>query len=172
MLQSSDIPEYLKHVEKRLNEENNRLLHYLHPSTKHLLILCVEKNLIGDHVNTILQKGFDNLMDDHRLDDLKLLYNLLSRFVNGIDQLKTYFSQYIKKRGRDIVINPEKDVVMIQELLDFKERLDAISECWNNNEKFTHALKDSFEHFINQRSNKPAELIGKKFLIKNFVQFF
>ncbi|RNA41656.1 cullin-4A [Brachionus plicatilis] len=161
MLQSSDIPEYLKHVEKRLNEENNRLLHYLHPSTKHLLILCVEKNLIGDHVNTILQKGFDNLMDDHRLDDLKLLYNLLSRFVNGIDQLKTYFSQYIKKRGRDIVINPEKDVVMIQELLDFKERLDAISECWNNNEKFTHALKDSFEHFINQRSNKPAELIAK-----------
>lgn len=169
MLQSCDVSEYLKHVEKRLNEENNRLLHYLHPSTRHLLIHCVEKNLIGDHVNSILQKGFDSLMDDHRLDDLKLLYNLLSRFANGIDQLKNYFSQYIKKRGRDIVINPEKDNVMIQDLLDFKKRLDAISDCWNNNEKFTHAMKDSFEHFINQRSNKPAELIGFNFIF--FINF-
>ncbi|CAF0834679.1 unnamed protein product [Brachionus calyciflorus] len=161
LLQTFEIPEYLKHVEKRLNEENNRLLHYLHPSTRQPLINCVERNLIGEHVNTILQKGFDNLMDDKRLDDLKLLYNLLSRFLNGVEQLKNFYSQYIKKRGRDIVINPEKDNTMIQELLDFKEKLDLISECWNNNEKFTHALKDSFEHFINQRSNKPAELIAK-----------
>lgn len=27
--------------------------------------------------------------------------------------------------------------------------------------KFTHALKDSFEHFINQRQNRPAELVAK-----------
>ena len=59
------------------------------------------------------------------------------------------------------MINPEKDNTMIQELLDFKEKLDITSTCWNENEKFLHALKDSFEHFINQRQNKPAELIGK-----------
>ena len=59
------------------------------------------------------------------------------------------------------MINPEKDNVMIQELLDFKEKLDESNICWNNNEKFLHALKDSFEHFINQRQNKPAELIAK-----------
>lgn len=50
---------------------------------------------------------------------------------------------------------------MIQELLDFKEKLDLISQCWNDNEKFQHSLKDSFEHFINQRQNRPAELVGK-----------
>ena len=50
---------------------------------------------------------------------------------------------------------------MIQELLDFKEKLDETNECWNHNEKFVHALKDSFEYFINQRANKPAELIAK-----------
>jgi hypothetical protein len=58
------------------------------------------------------------------------------------------------------VINPEKDNVMIQELLDFKEKLDGTNQCWNMNEKFIHTLKDSFEYFINQRANKPAELIG------------
>lgn len=161
LLQTLDIPEYLRHVEKRFIEENNRLLHYLHVSTKQSLINCLEKYLIGEHVNTILQKGFESLVEESRLDDLKLLYQLLCRVTNGVDQLRAYFSQYIKKRGRDIVINPEKDNVMIQELLDFKEKLDKISECWNHNEKFIHALKDSFEHFINQRSNKPAELIAK-----------
>lgn len=50
---------------------------------------------------------------------------------------------------------------MIQELLDFKEKLDETNDCWVHNEKFVHALKDSFEYFINQRANKPAELIGK-----------
>jgi cullin-4 len=60
---------------------------------------------------------------------------------------------------------------MIQDLLDFKEKLDETNECWNHNEKFVHALKDSFEHFINQRANKPAELIGMLFfrnLKRNF----
>lgn len=160
--QTLEIPEYLRHVEKRFNEENNRLLHYLNSRTTHqALISCLEKNLIENHVNNILQKGFDNLMDENRISDLKLLYNLLSRIHNGIDLLKNSFSQYIKKRGREIVINPEKDPTMIQELLDFKDKLDSISICWNSNEKFIHSLKDSFEHFINQRANKPAELIAK-----------
>jgi cullin-4 len=161
LLENLDMPEYLRHVEKRFNEENNRLLHYLHISSKPALIACLEKYLIGEHVASLLTKGFEALMEESRLDDLKLLYQLLSRVPNGIEQLRVFYSQYIKKRGLDIVINPEKDNVMIQELLDFKEKLDRISKCWNSNEKFLHSLKDSFEHFINQRANKPAELIAK-----------
>lgn len=161
LLQQLEIPEYLKHVEKRFNEENNRLLHYLHQSTRPLIISCLEKFLIADHVNTILQKGFDSMLDDMRIPDLKLLYQLLYRIPNGVDQLKGAFSQYIKKRGREIVVNPEKDNVMIQDLLDFKEKLDLTYQCWADNEKFQHSLKDSFEHFINQRQNRPAELVAK-----------
>lgn len=164
LLQTLELPEYLRHVEKRFTEESNRLLHYLHSSsTRPLLIACLEKNLIGEHVNSMLQKGFDALMDERRLADLKLLYQLLSRVSasGGVEQLRLAYSQYIKRKGREIVINPERDNTMIQELLDFKEKLDEISKCWSHNEKFLHALKDSFEHFINQRPNKPAELIAK-----------
>jgi cullin 4 len=166
-LQLLEVPEYLKHVEKRYLEENNRLLHYLHPSSRVPLINCLERHLIGEHIPSILQKGFDTMMDEHRTVDLKLLYHLVSKIITGVEQLKSAFCQYIKKRGREIVINPEKDNVMIQELLDFKEKLDVTMECWNNNEKFLHALKDSFEHFINQRPNKPAELIGIFHIIYN-----
>ena len=50
---------------------------------------------------------------------------------------------------------------MVEDLLEFKEKLDRfLHECFHNNEKFSNILKDSFEHFINQRANKPAELIG------------
>lgn len=59
------------------------------------------------------------------------------------------------------MINPEKDKGMVQELLDFKDKMDGIvSECFGTSDKFVLALKEAFEHFINQRLNKPAELIG------------
>ena len=35
-----------------------------------------------------------------------------------------------------------------------------IAECFGKNEKFINAMKESCESFINQRQNKPAELIG------------
>ena len=33
-MQEFDVPEYLRHVDKRLSEENERLLHYLDSNTK------------------------------------------------------------------------------------------------------------------------------------------
>lgn len=63
--------------------------------------------------------------------------------------------------GSTIVINPEKDKTMVQELLDFKDKVDYIIDvCFMKNDKFVNAMKEAFETFINKRPNKPAELIG------------
>lgn len=35
LMQDLDVPEYLAHVNKRINEENERLLHYLDQCTKY-----------------------------------------------------------------------------------------------------------------------------------------
>lgn len=65
--------------------------------------------------------------------------------------------------GTTIVINPEKDKDMVQDLLDFKDRVDhVIDVCFQRSEKFINLMKESFETFINKRPNKPAELIGRK----------
>ena len=49
---------------------------------------------------------------------------------------------YVKKRGRVIVVNPEKDKTMVQELLDFKDKLDLImTNCFNSNSPFIVAMK-------------------------------
>lgn len=162
LMQELEVPHYLAHVDKRLAEENERVLHYLDPATKYQLIHTVEKQLLREHVTQILAKGLDQLLSEFRLDDLALLYNLLSRVKNGLVELCTAFNAYIKKRGRTIVIDPEKDKTMVQELLDFKDAMDnVVNTCFNKNEKFGNSLKEAFENYINQRTNKPAELIAK-----------
>ena len=51
---------------------------------------------------------------------------------------------------------------MVQELLDFKEKLDLVMvSCFGSNEQFIVSMKEAFESFINIRQNKPAELIAK-----------
>lgn len=66
-----------------------------------------------------------------------------------------------QKKGRTIVIDPEKDKSMVQDLLDFKDKLDNIvRNCFDHNDKYVNSLREAFEFFVNQRSNKPAELIG------------
>lgn len=51
---------------------------------------------------------------------------------------------------------------MVALLLQLKIALDSIwVESFARSESFGNALKEAFESFINQRANKPAELIAK-----------
>uniref|UniRef100_A0A673CMB7 Cullin-4B n=1 Tax=Sphaeramia orbicularis TaxID=375764 RepID=A0A673CMB7_9TELE len=151
LMQEREVPEYLHHVNKRLEEEADRVITYLDQSTQKPLIATVEKQLLGEHLTATLQKGLTHLLDENRIQDLSLLYQLFSRVRGGVQYL--VFT---------IVINPEKDKTMVQELLDFKDKVDHIIDvCFMKNEKFVNAMKEAFETFINKRPNKPAELIAK-----------
>ncbi|KAG9338656.1 hypothetical protein JZ751_025494 [Albula glossodonta] len=162
LMQEREVPEYLHHVNKRLEEEADRVITYLDQSTQKPLIATVEKQLLGEHLTATLQKGLNQLLDGNRIQDLSLLYQLFSRVRGGVQVLLQHWIEYIKAFGSTIVINPEKDKTMVQELLDFKDKVDHIIDiCFLKNEKFVNAMKEAFETFINKRPNKPAELIGK-----------
>uniref|UniRef100_A0A8C4RN97 Cullin-4A n=1 Tax=Erpetoichthys calabaricus TaxID=27687 RepID=A0A8C4RN97_ERPCA len=162
LMQEREVPEYLHHVSKRLEEEADRIITYLDQSTQKQLIFTVEKQLLGEHLVTILQKGLTNLLDENRVQELTLLYQLFSRVKGGLQVLLNHWSEYIKAFGTTIVMTPEKDKDMVQDLLDFKDKMDIIAEvCFQKNEKFINSMKESFETFINRRPNKPAELIAK-----------
>ena len=94
--------------------------------TASLLITFSSLQLIAEHLSTILNKGLDGLLEENRKEELKLLYQLLGRVKGGPQELKGKMCDFIKKRGRVLVVNPEKDKTMVQELLDFKEKLDII----------------------------------------------
>jgi hypothetical protein len=72
------------------------------------------------------------------------------------------FNGYIKATGEGLIMDEEKDGEMVELLLSMKRRLDGVLEgSFHRNEAFGNSMKDAFEQFINQRHNKPAELIAK-----------
>uniref|UniRef100_A0A8C6A1D2 Cullin-4 n=1 Tax=Marmota marmota marmota TaxID=9994 RepID=A0A8C6A1D2_MARMA len=148
LMQEREVPEYLNHVSKRLEEEGDRVITYLDHSTQQAA-RCV-------------LLGLDHLLDENRVPDLTQMYQLFSRVKGGQHALLQHWSEYIKTFGTAIVINPEKDKDMVQDLLEFKDRVDHVVEvCFQRNERFVNLMKESFEAFINRRPNKPAELIAK-----------
>ncbi|XP_039991230.1 cullin-4A isoform X2 [Xiphias gladius] len=162
LMQERDVPEYLHHVARRLEEENDRIASYLDQSTQKPLISCVEKQLLGEHMTAILQKGLSILLDENRVTELALLYQLFSKVKGGLPTLLQFWRDYIKSFGGEIVCTPEKDKDMVQDLLDFKDKMDNVAQsCFARNEGFINAMKEAFETFINKRPNKPAELIAK-----------
>jgi cullin 3 len=55
MLVESDAATYLRHVEKRLQEEYERSQHYLSPSSEPKIRKIVEKELIESHMRTVAE---------------------------------------------------------------------------------------------------------------------
>ncbi|KAJ6766320.1 CULLIN-4A [Salix purpurea] len=150
-MQQSDVPDYLKHVESRLNEEQDRCKIYLDTSTKKPLIATAERQLLERHISAILDKGFMMLMDGHRIEDLKRIYSLFLR-VNALESLRQALSMYIRRTGQGLVMDEEKDKDMVSSLLEFKASLDSIwEESFSKNEGFCITIKDAFEHLINLR---------------------
>ncbi|KFH62257.1 Cullin 4 [Podila verticillata NRRL 6337] len=155
------VPEYLRYAQRRLVEETGRFEGHLDKSTRRSLIAAVEGELLERWTDMILQKGFETVMQDHNLVDLKLWYELMMR-VNGLEKLSFHFGNYVKKTGKALVADPSHDDSMVEELLKFKLGLDEIvNSCFQNSDLFLNVLKECFEAFINTRQNKPAELVAK-----------
>lgn len=157
-----DIPRYLQYVKRIIHEESERAVLYLENLTHMPLIAIVEKELIANHLTTILTKGHDQMLDDLRMDDLRLLFDLCKRVDKGLQELVMSFNKHVKDRGLVIVTNVDRDKTMVQDLLEFKERMDrVVDECYQKEERFVYSLREAFENFIDRRPNKPAELIAK-----------
>ncbi|CAI8003654.1 Cullin-4A [Geodia barretti] len=156
------LPEYLSHVDRRLQQEMELLNNYLHKSTRKPLILCVEKQLIGEHLQEILDKGYESLLEAVRVSELSLLYGFFARFKDGLPLMSKAFSDYIKKSGVAIVSDAEREKTMVHELLELKSKVDGIIEkAFKNSQLFQGVVREGFEAVVNRRQNKPAELIAK-----------
>ncbi|KAJ2559069.1 hypothetical protein GGH95_004967, partial [Coemansia sp. RSA 1836] len=155
------VPQYLAHVKLRLDEETQRAAHYLSPTSKAPLLSTTLAELVEKHAERLLTTSFDAMVDAHMLADLANLYSLLSS-VSQLDSLKQHWAKYIKRVGLRLVQAPELDVGLVSEMLAMKQRLDDITKSsFQNNSLLAHALRESFEDFINSRRSKPAQLTAK-----------
>lgn len=112
-----------------------------------------------------------DLLDLDATEDLQKLYTLLQRRRLGA-KLKTPFSKWIDLTGTAIVFDEKEQDKMVLKLLDMKRKLDNMWRIsFGKNEEIGHALRESFETFINKSkktsatwgtdNSKPGEMIAK-----------
>ncbi|KAJ1555558.1 Cullin-4, partial [Cladochytrium tenue] len=158
------VADYLAHVEARLVFERNicsQGVGYLSAATRKPLCELVERQLVKKHASVLLEKGFDSLLTDGRVEDLARMYTLLVK-VGELDDLKKHFTAYVEKTAAVIVCDASRDATMVADLLELKRRVDAVlSRAFQGSEVCGHAEQEAFERSINRRANKPAELIAK-----------
>ncbi|KAG2216875.1 hypothetical protein INT45_009406 [Circinella minor] len=162
LIQEYNIPDYLLHANQRYKEEGEeRIQSYLEQTSKTRLLEAVKAQFVYVKIGQILEKGFDTMMDNMEKEPLKILYTSIIH-DRGIIHLRTAFSSYIKRRGAELIKDPKQDARMITSLLTYKTKLDEIvHDCFDNDDMFLNALKESFEAFVNSRRSKPAELLAK-----------
>ncbi|XP_019157137.1 PREDICTED: cullin-3A-like [Ipomoea nil] len=161
-IESCDCGDYLKKAEKRLNEEIERVSHYLDAATEAKVTNVVEKEMIESHMHRLVHmenSGLVNMILDDKYDDLGRMYNLFRRVSNGLSLIRDVMTSHIREVGKQLVTDPEKlkdPIDFVQRLLDEKDKYDkVISKSFNSDKTFQNALNSSFEYFINLNSRSP-----------------
>uniref|UniRef100_A0A673BCL5 Cullin family profile domain-containing protein n=1 Tax=Sphaeramia orbicularis TaxID=375764 RepID=A0A673BCL5_9TELE len=132
LMQERDVPEYLHHVARRLEEENDRIMSYLDQSTQKPLICCVEKQLLGEHMTAILQKGKDVFEAFYKKD---LAKRLLVGKSASVDAEKSMLSKLKHECGAAFTSKLEgmfKDMELSKDIMiQFKQYMQNQSEPSN-----------------------------------------
>ncbi|KAJ8445458.1 hypothetical protein Cgig2_031271 [Carnegiea gigantea] len=161
-IECCDCGDYLKKAERRLNEEIERVSHYLNPTSEKKITTVVEREMIADHMLRLVHmenSGLVNMLLDDKYEDLGRLYNLFCRVDNGLSTIRDVMTSHIRETGKQLVTDPERvkdPVEFVQRLLDEKDKYDKIiSLAFNNDKTFQNALNSSFEFFINLNPRSP-----------------
>ncbi|XP_028053255.1 cullin-3A-like [Camellia sinensis] len=161
-IECCDCGDYLKKAEKCLNEEIERVSHYLDAKSEAKVTNVVEKEMIESHMNRLVHlenSGLVNMIMDDKYEDLERMYNLFRRVSNGLSIIRDVITSYIRDTGKQLVTDPERlknPVDFVQRLLDVKDKHDRIiSVAFSNDKTFQNALNSSFQYFINLNPQSP-----------------
>ena len=161
-IESCDCGDYLKKAERRLNEEMERVSHYLDPRSESKITNVVEKEMIESHMHTLVHmenSGLVSMLVDDKYEDLQRMYNLFRRVSDGLTIVKDVMTSFVRDTGKQLIMDPERlrdPVDFVQRLLDLKDKYDrVITMSFNNDKTFQNALNSSFEYFINLNARSP-----------------
>lgn len=161
-IECCDCGDYLKKAERRLNEEIERVSHYLDLKSESKITKVVEREMIANHMPRLVHmdnSGLVNMLLDDKYDDLGRMYNLFRRVDNGLSNIRDVMTAHIRETGKQLVTDPERvkdPVEFVQRLLGEKDKYDKIiTLAFNNDKTFQNALNSSFEYFINLNGRSP-----------------
>ncbi|KAG9147355.1 hypothetical protein Leryth_021426 [Lithospermum erythrorhizon] len=161
-IECCDCGDYLKKAEMRLNEEIERVSHYLDTKSEAKITRVVENEMIANHMLRLVHmenSGLVNLLLDDKYEDLGRIYSLFHRVFNGLSTIRDVMTAHLRETGKQLVTDPEKlkdPVEFVQCLLNEKDKYDKIiGSSFNNDKTFQNALNSSFEFFINLNPRSP-----------------
>eukprot|EP00052_Salpingoeca_macrocollata_P033837 m.9708 g.9708 ORF g.9708 m.9708 type:complete len:752 (-) comp5624_c0_seq1:178-2433(-) len=173
-LANNTATEYLKKVETRLEEENNRVQLYLHESTKEALARKCEDVMISRHL-PLLHGEFKGLLEEDREADLKRLYGLLKRVDGGLDPLRAQLEQHITAHGLSAVektmsADAENYKGYVDTLLAVHKKFaQLVQNAFANDATFVASLDKACRKFVNEnvvtengkKSARSPEMLAK-----------
>jgi cullin 3 len=99
--ESCDCEDYLKKVESCLNEERERVSHYLDSSSESKITSLVEKKMIENHRHILIHMNKSvlvNMLMDDKYEDLRRMYNLFCKVPSAltivIDMMISFIRRY------------------------------------------------------------------------------
>ncbi|KAI9875030.1 MAG: Cullin-3 [Pleopsidium flavum] len=97
LLRDSDAGTFCRHTRKRVNEEQDRCRSTLSPLTAPKIKAVIEDELIRKHIRDVIElegSGVKYMLDNDRINELELVYELISR----VDQKKEELRKAVQKR--------------------------------------------------------------------------
>uniref|UniRef100_A0A669C0E8 Cullin 4B n=1 Tax=Oreochromis niloticus TaxID=8128 RepID=A0A669C0E8_ORENI len=169
LMQEREVPEYLHHVNKRLEEEADRVITYLDQSTQKSLIASVEKQLLGEHLTATLQKGKDVFEAFYKKD---LAKRLLVGKSASVDAEKSMLSKLKHECGAAFTSKLEgmfKDMELSKDIMvQFKQYM----QCQNipgNIELTVNILTMGYwPTYVPMEVHLPPEMVRLQEIFKTF----
>ncbi|KAG9700490.1 Cullin-domain-containing protein, partial [Aureobasidium melanogenum] len=152
------LPEYVNNAVNFMTKEIDRCEFFgLDQSTRRDLLALLEEHIIENKVDYLTnQDSVADLLDDYAVKDLEQLHSLLQRRRLG-SKIRPAFERWIDDTGTQIVFDDKNDAQMVVRLLSLKTRLDNIwRTSFHRDEELGHALRESFETFINKTKKSAA----------------
>jgi cullin 3 len=154
-IDSNSCSDYMKKVDQRLREEVDRVQHYLDTNTEPKIREVTERELITNHMKTLIEmegSGLVAMLKDDKVDDLNRMYNLLGRVSKGHELMRTVMGEFMKESGKAVVESPDnqdKEKSFVQSLLDLKDKYDKILiGAFNNDKNFQHTMNQVRRLFL------------------------
>lgn len=105
LLQTADAGTFCRHAKRRVNEEQDRCRSTLSKLTTEKVQMVVESELIKANIGEVIRmenSGVKYMLDNDRLGELELVYDLISRVDPKKEELKQAVQKRIVELGMDI----------------------------------------------------------------------